>query len=680
MRRFFAAYVLGLLLLPALLLAPRWWHDESEAGGSDAHPISRYVADFDVHADGSMAVVERVTVDFRDDGSHGIYRYFDLDDPNAPGLRRAPHDMSVTVDDRRGAHAVVERSTQRHGRFVVYRVGSPDRTLPAGEHTYVLRYTVDDVLLPAGSRSRFYWDLVPGGWQNTIDATTLRVHLPAGIGRVRCTVGWGPGDGCDQVMPGADGDSFTITQHHLWSRTPVTVSTLVDVRRPPLAQQLRPWSVEAERTWGSSREAAALALLLTAAIVLGGGFVVWRMREARPPFPLVAGPPRGVGPAQAAYLLERRFTRAMFAGSLLQAAVAGMITLGRGRKGTWRSRPGTDDWQVDDVVTRRLSSSLGDRDVSFDRSGGARLGGAHRALTQATASWAADSGLLVGWTPPAWLRWSQGVAAGLGLVLAVVVASTGPIVWALPLAAIALLGGTSLLLERGGLAMTTFAIWVLSVCAGAVFVWGALTGHGFASFLTGVGGGIATLGVVTLVGTERPTGGVYLRATPEGREAWSRAGGFRRMLATDSAEARSTFAASTESTYLQWLPYAVAFGCADAWADKFPDVADLVPRVADQADGHRIASDGSARSVAPAPSTDDLVSSLHSFAASGESAIRESIGAFVRTSRLASLRGAGESWSSGSSSSSSSGDGSSSSGGGGFSGGGGGGGGGGGTW
>ena len=62
--------------------------------------------------------------------------------------------------------------------------------------------------------------------------------------------------------------------------------------------------------------------------------------------------------------------------------------------------------------------------------------------------------------------------------------------------------------------------------------------------------------------------GVGTRRTAAGRELWSQAGGFHRMLATDSAETRFDFAARKD-LYTAYVPFAVAAGAAALWAKKY---------------------------------------------------------------------------------------------------------------
>ena len=62
--------------------------------------------------------------------------------------------------------------------------------------------------------------------------------------------------------------------------------------------------------------------------------------------------------------------------------------------------------------------------------------------------------------------------------------------------------------------------------------------------------------------------GVGTRRTEAGRELWSQAGGFHRMLATDSAETRFDFSARKD-LYTAYVPFAVAAGAAALWAKKY---------------------------------------------------------------------------------------------------------------
>ncbi len=66
--------------------------------------------------------------------------------------------------------------------------------------------------------------------------------------------------------------------------------------------------------------------------------------------------------------------------------------------------------------------------------------------------------------------------------------------------------------------------------------------------------------------------------TPEGRDLWSRTGGFARFLTTDSSESRFDAAAHLD-WYPRYLAWAVALGSADEWARRYEAQGIEVPDV-----------------------------------------------------------------------------------------------------
>ena len=62
--------------------------------------------------------------------------------------------------------------------------------------------------------------------------------------------------------------------------------------------------------------------------------------------------------------------------------------------------------------------------------------------------------------------------------------------------------------------------------------------------------------------------GSSTKRTATGRDLWSRIGGFRRVLATPSGEERFDFSGRKE-LYTAYIPWAVAFGVAEEWAQKY---------------------------------------------------------------------------------------------------------------
>jgi len=224
-------------------------------------------------------------------------------------------------------------------------------------------------------------------------------------------------------------------------------------------------------------------------------------------------PPEGIGPAQAAYLVTETVGDEQYVATLLHAAERGAVELDRqGEAWTITDKAGPAGWAGLDEVTSGVAHLLGGPGTTFvaqpdDVVGGKRLQTEMSSFKANTTSWAKRNGLMV----------SSGLGgAGALVILVCFVAVVGIAIW------------------------NPFDMSALGLVPGLFAVFGA---------------GLAATGA----GTKR---------TRAGRDLWSRAGGFRRILSTPSAQDRFDFSGRQE-LYTAYIPWAVAFGCADEWAEKY---------------------------------------------------------------------------------------------------------------
>lgn len=509
-------FVLGLVVLVLALLAPAALYDvDLDEPSHETTTITRYLADFEVDDQGGLRATETLTVTFPHAGKHGIFRFWDLADPTAPHARRIPREIRVTMD---GSPVQVELTSEDGGRFRVARIGSPDIEVTPGEHVYEISYRIASVLEPGtdGTTSQFYWDLVPAGWQQPIERAALTLRLPAPAEQVRCAIGTGStGEtgstgGC--AVRGDDTTVLRIRTDRLAPNTPVTVKVGLAVPASEPVDEL-PWTPRWDAVLGQNVLLLACVLLLAAGASVLGLTIGARSREPRPQYPLMYAPPEGLGPAQAAYLFTEKVDRTAYVASLMHAAQHGAVRLDRNGD-TWSitDLAGPQGWAGLDEVTHGVGHLLGGPGATFtasrsDVAGGQRLQQEIARFESSTRAWAKRSGLMV--------------RSGLGSAGAIVV--IGALLAALAIAIFNPFSMTLLGLVPGGFAL--FALPLLSAGSGT-------------------------------------------RRTARGRELWSRIGGFHRVLSTDSSQNRFDFSGRHE-LYTAYIPWAVALGCAEEWADKY---------------------------------------------------------------------------------------------------------------
>ena len=507
---------LGVLVVAVCVPAMAWNLNFPSEEEPEPTRIVGYAATYDVATDGSMAVREDITVQFPSYPTrHGIFRFFDRADDNAPRLRRDPQGIAVWKDGAGEPFSLLEES---QGRYVVAKIGSAYATVSPGLHTYQIRYSIDDVLLPQGDASRFYWNLIPGGWRQRIDKAKLTVHLPATAGEVRCAVGTGEVGGCK--VRGEGTSTLVVRVLDLAPGTPVTVSATVaqEIAEPEVD---RLWSARFDPVLGSSLPGLVVVLLLAGLTGLVGLLLVGRSLERKPGYPLMYAPPEGVGPAQAQYVLTEQIDRRAFVATVMDMAEQGAVDLKQDASG-WTITPKEGGVERLGGVTASTAKILGLHSGTFratpkSAGDGKRLKSAIDGFERAIRNWAREERLIT--------------SSGLGTVGRVMV---------LVAAAVA-----AALIVFNPIGMTAIALipGAFAACALGLLFPGAST-----------------------------------RRTSRGRDLWSRAGGFRRVLSTPSSEQRFEFS-GRGNLYTAYVPWAVAFGVADEWAAKYRTEMGVEPPV-----------------------------------------------------------------------------------------------------
>jgi hypothetical protein len=479
----------------------------SGSSGPDPTTITDLKADYTVSAGGELRAVETFTAEFSE-ARHGIFRLFDTRFQGHPKDRLIVKDVQVTRDGK-AEHFSME--TQKRGRFQSVKIGDANSVL-FGEHVYRISYRIAGVLTRGTSTpTQFYWNLIGSGWTMSINAAEITVHLPAVAQSLLCAQGAGASAGTCTAS-GEGSDTVEVHAGPLAPNTPVTIKAGLDVPTPK-ADTL-PWPSTLDPILGRHPVLLLIVLALAALLGLLGAMLSFSTREKTPAYPLMYAPPEGIGPAQAAYLLTEKIDDKAFVATMMYAAEQKAVTLAQdGDTWTIAGTADADAWKKVDEVTQEAGQRLGVVNGStFAASPGSVAAG--QQLKGALSSFHSDTR---GWARVGGFMEPSGLGGGGFVVL---ILSAGLSVW---------LG-----------AFNPLHMSILALVPGLF--------------------GIAALGV--------GASGAGTRRTASGRELWSRIGGFRRILSTPSAQDRFDFS-GRKDLYTAYLPWAVAFDCADEWAKKY---------------------------------------------------------------------------------------------------------------
>lgn len=526
MRRVFLSFIVALLTAIGLCLPISLLTSSSGSGTTDPVRIADYQAQYRVDRGGTLHAVETLTTEFPP-GRHGIFRYWDVADSSDPHVRYIPKNIRVSLDGHSEPYTML---WERGKRFRVAKIGSADRYVDSGTHVYMISYTIDGVLEPANSRpgdgeataswgnkdkSRFRWRVVADGWSMPIAASRVTVELPAGVTSVVCATS--NNSPCEAARDGDD--SVVVSTGTLGSNNGVAV--LADLDLAPPKRATVPWSIRLDPVLGRSLP-LVIVILVVSLLTLGlGALWTWRSREEIPLLPVMFEPPRDphgpglLSPVQTYYVAHESVPTKGLTSTLLYLAEQKLVRIVREDNGDFTvvSQADAQAWARTDPVCQAVGRSLAinDTERTFKADGtvdaGEKLQSAQSAVDSAVRIWGVQSGAI---------HRSAFESMGRALV------------------AVAFVVAALMLIFR----WYPFSLVTLPIAAFAI--------GGAGLYVSGVG----------------------TRRTMLGRDIWSRAGGFERLLSTTSNKERLDFSARKD-LYTSYIPYAVAFGAAAAWANKY---------------------------------------------------------------------------------------------------------------
>ena len=210
----------GVAVLATLSALPA---SAASGDGYQGRHISRWEQTYTLHEDGTVDVVVEFDFDFGNEPGHGPYltlptlmgyddeydRIYTVDRITASSPSGAPADLDVRRDD-----------------FSVFiRIGDPNIDTVSGVQTYEVRYRLHDLMNNVNGRDEFYWNVINADRGVPISHATVTVESPVEVLQVACYAGRPGSDSrCESAQSRGNTAVFTHDMLTPWDVLTVAVA------------------------------------------------------------------------------------------------------------------------------------------------------------------------------------------------------------------------------------------------------------------------------------------------------------------------------------------------------------------------------------------------------------------------------------------------------------------------
>jgi uncharacterized membrane protein YgcG len=552
--------------VPALLIALAATAAQAE------ERIARFVSDVQIQKDATLEVTE--TIDIRAEHNrinHGILRDFPTRYRGKNGARVR---VGFTFRDATLDGMTVPANTETISNGVRIRIGDPDKLVDIGEHRYVIRYATTRQIGRFKTFDELYWNATGNGWDFPIDVAEARIRLPEAVrfgDRATYTGGQGTTLSNAQVVEEKPGEISFRTTLPLGAQEGLTVAAAFPKGVVDAPNERGYWLADD----GPMLVGAAGLLGL-----LGYFFIAWR-RAGRDPragtiVPLFS-PPDDLTPAAMRYITKMGADDRTFAAALIDMGVRGHIRMVE-EDGGWFSSDktrleriaATEPLPADEEAALRELAVTGES-IVMEQKNHAKFSSAQKGLGDVLKDkyegkmfhknwgWAVAGILLV-------------IATSWFAAAAVVAATDGGQIWMIGVG-IGMLALAGILIALMN-AMSQTGKCLLTVAA---FICGSIAfATGAPIFFQALASGWWQPLVLPLLAVPVALSAfAWIDApTKEGRAVLDRIAGFKQYLSITERERldRMHPPEDTPELFERYLPYAVALGVENRWADRFSGV------------------------------------------------------------------------------------------------------------
>ena len=537
--------------------------------------ILRFVSDVQIQKVSSLEVTE--TIDVRAEGNainHGILRQFPT---RYRGNRGAQTHVGFTFRDATLDGQPVPASTESVANGVRIKIGDPDKLIAVGDHRFVIRYQTTRQLGRFSDFDELYWNATGNDSIFPIDVAEARIHLPEPVpfGKNSVYTGLrGSTSANAQVVEEKPGEIAFRTTLPLAPYEGLTVAAAF-----PKGVVAEP-DERTRRGWWWADNGPLLAGFAALVGLLGFYFYAWK-RAGRDPragtvVPIFS-PPDDLTPAAMRYVTKMGADDRTFAAALVDMGVRGHIRMVE-EEGGWFSRDktrlervaGPSPLPADEEAALRELLTTGESILMVQKNH-EKFSSAKNSLFSVLKEQYEGKLFNKNW------GWAIAgvvlIAAGVWLAAAAVAAVTnGARIWQIGFTAGALALATVLVALIQASSATGKCLLTLLVVAAAAAVIGA----GSPILIEALNSGWWQPLAIPLLAVPVAISAFFWIDAPtkEGRGVLDRIAGFKQYLSITERERldRMHPPEDTPELFERYLPYAIALGVENRWADRFANV------------------------------------------------------------------------------------------------------------
>lgn len=537
--------------------------------------ITRFFSDVQIQPDASLDVTE--TIDIVSENArinHGIYRDFPTRYRGRNGSQvRVGFSLNGVTRDGETEPAEIEPISNG----VRVKIGDADKMVDPGEHRYVIRYRTTRQIGRFEGFDELYWNVTGNGWVFPIENAEVRIRLPspAAFGDYAVYTG-------AQGATGKNAEAFGQGPGEIRFRTTAPLAAgegLTVAAAFPKGVVAEADEATRARWWLSDYGPIALGLLSLLGLA-AFYFTAWK-RAGRNPRPgtvvPIFQPADGLSPPAMRYIWKMGADNRAFAAALVDLGVRGHIRMVE-EEGGWFGRDkvrlerlaATSSLSEGEEAMLREIASTGES-IILEQKNHEKFSAAKKALDDVFKKEYEGRLFKRNW---GWAIAGMALfAAAVWLVSAAVVAATGVLDLTMVLVAVGAIVTTALLLI---LIQNANTVGKCLLVLGA-FLFGALAlATGMPIVAAAFGAGWVAPLLIPLLGLPLVISAFFWIAAPtrEGRAVLDRIAGFRQYLSIAEGERldRMTPPKDTPELFERYLPYAIALGVENRWAERFSGV------------------------------------------------------------------------------------------------------------